>query len=111
MPRTIEYASQPISAERGLQELQRVQAGTLLFLNGTLPTEGRTAKFVGGLGAELGVATERNVSDLPKVADEAFDFLQDVFGTDKNPTRLVYGVASLPLGTPVEAELIFEVRG
>jgi enamine deaminase RidA (YjgF/YER057c/UK114 family) len=35
--------------------------------------------------------------------------LQDVFGKDKNPCRLVYGVASLPLGTPVELEVIFEV--
>jgi hypothetical protein len=31
-----------------------------------------------------------------------------VFGKDKNPSRLVYGVASL-LGTPVELEVIFEV--
>jgi len=35
--------------------------------------------------------------------------LQDVFGKDKNPTRLINGVASLPLGTPVALELIFEV--
>jgi len=42
-------------------------------------------------------------------ADGASDLLQNVFGKDKNPTRLVYGVASLPLGTPVELELIFEV--
>lgn len=31
------------------------------------------------------------------------------FGKDKNPCRLVYGVASLPLGTPVALEVIFEV--
>ena len=37
------------------------------------------------------------------------ELLQDVFGKDKNPGRLVYGVASLPLGVPVELELIFEV--
>ena len=36
--------------------------------------------------------------------------VQDVFGKDKNPCRLGYGVASLPLGTPVELELIFEVE-
>jgi enamine deaminase RidA (YjgF/YER057c/UK114 family) len=29
----------------------------------------------------------------------------------KIPCRLVYGVASLPLGTPVELEIIFEVTG
>jgi hypothetical protein len=37
------------------------------------------------------------------------DLLQDVFGKEKNPCRLVYGVASLPLDTPVELEVIFEV--
>ena len=56
------------------------------------------------------IATSGDVRDHPKVADGASDLLQDVFGRDKNPTRLVYGVASLPLGTPVELELIFEVE-
>jgi enamine deaminase RidA (YjgF/YER057c/UK114 family) len=55
------------------------------------------------------VATSGDVRDQPKVADGASELLQDVFGKDKNPSRLVYGVASLPLGVPVELELIFEV--
>ena len=55
------------------------------------------------------VATSGDVRDQPKVADGASDLLQDVFGKDKNPSRLVYGVASLPLGTPVELDVIFEV--
>src|ERR1700676_4602469 len=57
------------------------------------------------------VATSGDVRDQPKVADGASELLQDVFGKDKNPCRLVYGVASLPLGTPVELEVIFEVAG
>jgi enamine deaminase RidA (YjgF/YER057c/UK114 family) len=57
----------------------------------------------------VAVATSGDVRDQPKVADGASELLQDVFGKDKNPSRLVYGVASLPLGTPVELELIFEV--
>jgi enamine deaminase RidA (YjgF/YER057c/UK114 family) len=57
------------------------------------------------------VATSGDVRDQPKVADGASDLLQDVFGKDKNPSRLVYGVASLPLGTPVELDVIFEVSG
>ena len=32
---------------------EAVQTGNLLFLTGTLPTEGRKAKFVGRVGAEL----------------------------------------------------------
>jgi len=59
----------------------------------------------------VSVATSGSVRDQPKVADGASELLQDVFGKDKNPCRLVYGVASLPLGTPVELEIIFEVAG
>src|SRR5881227_1549263 len=57
----------------------------------------------------VAVATSGDVREQPKVADGASELLQDVFGKDKNPTRLVYGVSSLPLGVPVELELIFEV--
>jgi enamine deaminase RidA (YjgF/YER057c/UK114 family) len=159
----MEHTSQAISAERRLQELainlpappepfgtysEAVQVGSLLFLSGTMPTAGRTPKFVGRVGAELdaaagreaarlaamnavaiarqhlgsldrvkrivrlsvSVATAGDVRDQPKVADGASDLLQDIFGPDRNPVRLVYGVASLPLGTPVEVELTFEVR-
>jgi enamine deaminase RidA (YjgF/YER057c/UK114 family) len=156
--------SRLVSAEQRLKELgiklpvppepfgtyvEAVQAGNLLFLSGMLPTEGRVARFVGRVGAELdvdagreaaklaalnvlgvarlhlgsldrvtrivrlgvSVATSGDVRDQPKVADAASELLQDVFGKDKSPCRLVYGVASLPLGTPVELEVIFEVAG
>jgi len=156
--------SRPVSAEERLKELgiklplppepfgtymEAVQSGNLLFLSGMLPTEGRGAKFIGRVGAELdvgagreaaklaalnvlavarqhlgsldkvtrivrlgvSVATSGDVRDQPKVADAASQLLQDVFGKDKNPCRLVYGVASLPLGSPVELEVIFEVAG
>ena len=57
----------------------------------------------------VSVATSGDIRDQPKVADAASELLRDVFGKDKSPCRLVYGVASLPLGTPVELEIIFEV--
>jgi enamine deaminase RidA (YjgF/YER057c/UK114 family) len=128
--------------------VEAAQTGNLLFLTGMLPTEGRGAKFVGRVGAELDleagrkaahlaalnglavakkhlgsldkvtrvirlgvlVATAGDVRDQPKIADAASDLLQDVFGKDRNPCRMVYGVASLPLGAPVELEIIFEIR-
>jgi enamine deaminase RidA (YjgF/YER057c/UK114 family) len=152
----------PPTAEQRLKELginlpappepfgmyaEAVRAGNLLFLSGMLPTEGRAAKFIGRLGAELdletackaahlaalnilavarqhlgslnkvkrvvrlgvSVATSGDIREQPKVADAASELLEDVFGKEKNPCRLVYGVASLPLGTPVELEIIFEV--
>jgi enamine deaminase RidA (YjgF/YER057c/UK114 family) len=57
----------------------------------------------------VSIATVGDVRDQPKVADAASEVLQNVFGKERNPCRLVYGVASLPLGTPVELEIIFEV--
>ncbi len=57
----------------------------------------------------VSVATSGDIRDQPKVADATSELLQDVFGIDRTPCRLVYGVASLPLGTPVELEIIFEV--
>jgi enamine deaminase RidA (YjgF/YER057c/UK114 family) len=57
----------------------------------------------------VSVATSGDVRDQPAVADAASELLQAVFGHDKNPCRLVYGVASLPLGTPVELDVIFAV--
>ena len=59
----------------------------------------------------VSVATWGDVRDQPKVADAASEVLDDVFGQDKRPCRSVYGVASLPLGAPVELEIIFEVVG
>jgi enamine deaminase RidA (YjgF/YER057c/UK114 family) len=126
---------------------EAVQTGNLLFLTGMLPTEGRAAKVVGRVGAELdveggrkaarlaalnvlavtrhhlgsldrvtrlvrlvvSVATSGDVRDQPRVADAASELLRDVFGDDKQPCRSVYGVASLPLGVPVELEITLEV--
>ena len=155
-------SSRPASAEQRLKEFgielpappeafgiyaEAVQTGNLLFLTGMLPTEGRGAKFIGRVGAELdiesgrkaarlaalnslavarqylgsldkvrrivrlgvAVATSGDVREQPKVADGASELLQEVFGEGKKPSRLVYGVASLPLGTPVELEVILEV--
>jgi enamine deaminase RidA (YjgF/YER057c/UK114 family) len=154
--------ARPASAEQRLREfaitlpappqpfgvyVEAVQTGNLLFLTGMLPTEGRQAKFIGRIGAEIDVETGKkaarlaalnglavarqhlgsldrvkrivrlgvyvvtsgDVRDQPKVADGASELLQDVFGADKNPCRIVVGVASLGLGAPIELELIFEV--
>jgi enamine deaminase RidA (YjgF/YER057c/UK114 family) len=152
----------PVSAEQRLKDLgvklpappepfgiyvEAVQTGSLLFLTGMLPTEGREARFIGRVGAEfdvetgqraarlaainglavarqhlgsldrvtrivrlgVSVATSGDVREHPKVADGASDLLQAVFGKARNPSRLVVGVASLPLGVPVALEIIFEV--
>jgi enamine deaminase RidA (YjgF/YER057c/UK114 family) len=155
-------SSRQASAEQRLAELgiklpappepfgtyaEAVQTGNLFFLTGMMPIEGRAAKFIGRVGAELDVEAGRQAAhlaalnglavarqhlgsldrvtrivrlgvmvapsgdfrDQAKVADGPSELLQGVFGKDKNPCRLVYGVASLPLGAAVELEFIFEV--
>ena len=55
------------------------------------------------------IATSGDFFDQPKVADAVSDLFQDLFGVEKTSVRLVIGVASLPLGMPVELDVIFEV--
>jgi hypothetical protein len=45
-----------------------------------------------------------------EVADGASELMRDVFGDAKMSCRLIVGVASLPLGVPIELEVIFEVQ-
>jgi enamine deaminase RidA (YjgF/YER057c/UK114 family) len=56
------------------------------------------------------VAATPQFGDHPKVADAASELLRDVFGGATMSSRLVIGVASLPLGSPVELEVILEVK-
>jgi enamine deaminase RidA (YjgF/YER057c/UK114 family) len=57
------------------------------------------------------LATDGDFFAQPKVADAASELLRDVLGTDKLSVRMVFGVASLPLGMPVELEAVLEVEG
>lgn len=61
--------------------------------------------------AKLGIyiATVGDFRDHPTVADGASDLLAKVFGPEMLSGRIVLGVASLPLGLPVEVELLIEV--
>ncbi|MCK9689451.1 RidA family protein [Scleromatobacter humisilvae] len=58
----------------------------------------------------VSIVTAGDFREHPKVADGASELLQAVFGAERNPCRVVVGVASLPLGAAVELELIFEVE-
>jgi enamine deaminase RidA (YjgF/YER057c/UK114 family) len=55
------------------------------------------------------IATAGNFSDHVTVADAASELLREILGIDKMSSRVVSGAQSLPLGVPVELEVIFEV--
>ena len=76
---TSQECSGSIHAEQRLKELditlpappepfgfyaEAVQTGNLLFLSGMLPTEGREAKVIGRLGAELDLEAARKAAHL-----------------------------------------------
>ena len=56
------------------------------------------------------IATSGDDVDHPKVADGASDLFKNIFGEDKMSARLVIGAASLPLGVPIELEVILEAK-
>jgi len=57
------------------------------------------------------IATFGDFFDQPTVADAVSDLFRDLFGAEKMAVRSVIGVASLPLGMPIELEVTFEVTG
>ena len=59
----------------------------------------------------ISLVTTHDFREHPKVADAASELLVSVFGRERMSTRLVLGMATLPLGMCVEVEVILEVVG
>src|SRR6266700_7101073 len=93
-----------------------VEAGRAAAYTAALNVLALTRKQLGSLNrvsrvVRLGVyvAATPEFTEHPKVADAASELLRDIFGEAAVSSRLVIGVASLPLGSPVELEVILEV--
>jgi len=56
------------------------------------------------------IATTEQFTEHAPVADGASDLFVQIFGRDAGHVRLVCGVKSLPVGTPVIVETIFEIE-
>ncbi len=115
-------------------------SGQLPFVDGSLPRTGRVGAEVSAddaqtdarqcalnalaaVHAEVGidnvarvvkvvgfVASAAGFTGQPGVINGASDLLGEVFGDAGKHARSAVGVAELPLGAPVEVELIVEVR-
>jgi pimeloyl-ACP methyl ester carboxylesterase len=95
-----------LDAEQGRAATRLAALNALAIAKEHLGSLSRITRVV-RLGVML--ATSGDFFDQPRVADAASELFRTVFGADKSSVRLVYGVASLPLGMPVELEVIFEV--
>ena len=123
------------------------QAGSLLFISGTLPLIDRKLAFKGRIGRDLSLSqgqeaarlaaltalaaakeylgdldrikklvkitvqlvTTKDFSEHATVADGASNLFVQLFGSAAGHARVVYGVYSLPVSTPVVVETIFEI--
>lgn len=105
-PKYLGRLGKEVDAEIGRDAVRTAALSALATARKHLGSLDRVTRVV-----RLGVfmATSGDFFDQPRVADAASDLFRDLFGADKLAVRLVIGVASLPLGMPVELEVIFEV--
>ena len=106
-PKFLGRLGKELDAEQG-REATRIAA--LNVLSAAREHLGSLDKVTRVVRLGVYLATEGDFFAQPNVADAASELFRDVFGADKSPVRLVFGVASLPLGMPVELEVILEVE-
>lgn len=106
-PKFVGRLGKEFNTEQGREALRIAAINALSAARQHLGSLDKVAKVV-RLGVYL--ATEGDFFDQPKVADAASELFRDVFGEENISVRVVLGVASLPLGMPVELELILEVK-
>ena len=105
-PKFVGRVGKELDVEQGRDAAYAAALNVLAVARQSLGSLDRISRVV-----KLGIyiATAGDPPDLVTIADAASDLLRDVVGADKLPARLVFGVASLPFGVPVELEAIFEV--
>jgi enamine deaminase RidA (YjgF/YER057c/UK114 family) len=97
-----------LSVEEGGEASRRCALQILAALRSALGTLDRVSRIV---KVSVFVASAPGFTDQPKVANGASDLLAEIFGEAGRHARAAVGVAELPLGAPVEVELIAEIRG
>lgn len=96
-----------LAVEGGRQAAHAAALNALSLTKKQLGSLNRVSRVV-RLG--VWVAATPEFTEHAKVADAASELFRDVFGEGTVSTRLVIGVASLPLGSPIELEVILEVK-
>ncbi len=95
------------SVDEGYRLARSTGLALLSVLRDELGTLDRVTRIVKVLGM---VAAPPEFGDHPRVINGCSDLMVEVFGDAGRHARSAVGVSSLPLGTPVEIELIAEVK-
>jgi enamine deaminase RidA (YjgF/YER057c/UK114 family) len=106
VPKFLGRIGADLSVEDGWRATHMAALNALALAREHLGSLDRVARVV-RLGVSL--VTTPEFREHPKVADAASELLVSVFGADKTSTRLVFGMASLPVGVCVVVECIFEI--
>jgi enamine deaminase RidA (YjgF/YER057c/UK114 family) len=106
VPKFLGHIGAGLSVEDGRRATRLAALNALALAKEHLGSLDRVTRVV-RLGISL--ATTPEFHEHPKVADAASELMVSVFGADKTSTRLVFGMASLPVGVCVVLECIFEI--
>ncbi|NOU92269.1 RidA family protein [Paenibacillus sp. LMG 31456] len=96
-----------LTIEQGQEAARQVIINCLAVLKGYLGDLDRVVKIVKLLGF---VNSAPGFGDQPYVMNGASNLLVDVFGENGKHARSAIGTSDLPFHTPVEIELIVEIR-
>jgi enamine deaminase RidA (YjgF/YER057c/UK114 family) len=106
VPKFLGRIGADLSIEDGRRATRLAALNALALAKEHLGSLDRVSRVV-RLGVSL--VTTPEFREHPKVADAASELLVSVFGADKTSTRMVFGMASLPVGVCVVLESIFEI--
>ena len=100
-----------VPSEQSLEQAQKAAKLCAINALAQLKTElGSLDKISKILRVSGFVNSESDFTGQPKVINAASDFLFEIFGDKGKHSRIAVGVASLPLGSTVEIDMIVEIN-
>lgn len=96
-----------VTIEQGQEAARQTIINCLAVMKGYLGDLDRVVKIVKMLGF---VNSESGFGDQPYVINGASNLLVEIFGENGKHARSAIGTSDLPFHTPVEIELIVEIR-
>ena len=96
-----------LSVDQGYQVAREVGLNVLATARASLGSLDKVKRVVKVLGM---VNSAEGFGDQPKVINGFSDLMVDVFGDAGKHARSAVGMAELPMGIPVEIEMILEVE-
>ena len=95
------------TVDEGIAAARTATLNALAIVNASAGSLDKVAQVV---KLAVYVASASGFTDQPRVANGASELLINLFGETGRHSRVAMGAAELPLGAPVEVELVVELR-